>query len=128
MERVKECDEADADARDNSTSTSTSSVYSSDSEEKMEMQSGSRTRKSRGLLMGAEGFGSARDPLGLLGWEERMRGSAGWVVVEVAGACGVLGALAVWAVRSWIAWKGSAGLTTNSGVGHEGWGRGLFWD
>lgn len=124
MERVKECDEADADARGVSTFNS---ANSSDGEERMELQGERRTRKSRGFMMSTEGFGSARDPLGLLGWEEKMRGSAGLVVVQVAGACGVLGALAVWAVRSWVAWKGSAGLSTSNG-GHEGWSRGLFWN
>jgi len=124
MERVKECDEADADARGVPTFDSANS--SDGDEEKMAVQGERRTRRSRGFMMSTEGFGSARDPLGLLGWEEKMRGSAGWVFVEVAGACGVLGALAVWAVRSWVAWKGSAGLTASNG-GNEGWSR-MFWD
>lgn len=134
MERVKECDEADADAAAAAqlptASTSHHSGNTSDSEEKMENSRQSRKTRSKGLMIGREGFGCTSDPLGLLDWEEKMRGHAGWVVVEVAGACGVLGALTVWAVRSWVAWKGSAGLGISgagmSGHGHEGWGS-WFW-
>jgi hypothetical protein len=67
---------------------------------------------------------SPRDPLGLLAWDEKMRETGGWVVVEVAGACGVLGALAVWVVRSWAVWKAQVGAAsaTSSELGGGGWG------
>ena len=46
------------------------------------------------------GLVNARDPLGLLGWNEAIR-RRGWIAVQVVGGFGVLGAMAVWMVRSW---------------------------
>lgn len=46
------------------------------------------------------GLVNARDPLGLLGWNEAVR-RRGWIAVQVVGGFGVLGAMAVWMVRSW---------------------------
>lgn len=46
------------------------------------------------------GLVNARDPLGLLSWNEAVR-RRGWIAVQVVGGFGVLGAMAVWMVRSW---------------------------
>lgn len=46
------------------------------------------------------GLVNARDPLGLLSWNEAVR-RRGWVAVQVVGGFGVLGAMVVWVVRSW---------------------------
>lgn len=46
------------------------------------------------------GLVNARDPLGLLGWNEAVR-RRGWIAVQVVGGFGVLGAMAVWMIRSW---------------------------
>ncbi|KAI9687974.1 MAG: hypothetical protein M1820_010372 [Bogoriella megaspora] len=56
-----------------------------------------------------------RDPLGLLGFADRV-GQNGWMVVQVIGGCGVAGALAVWFWRSW---------DSNSGGGWEQWWSGV---
>lgn len=42
----------------------------------------------------------AGDPLGLVRWSELLR-RRGWVVLEVVGGFGVLGAVAMWAARGW---------------------------
>lgn len=48
----------------------------------------------------SSGLVNARDPLGLLRWTEAVR-RKGWVALQVVGGFGVLGAIAVWMVRSW---------------------------
>lgn len=65
------------------------------------------------------GLVNARDPLGLLGWNEAVR-RRGWIVVQIVGGFGVLGAMAVWMVRNrgagadaysswtWAWWAGKA--------------------
>lgn len=45
-------------------------------------------------------FADGGDPLGLLKWNEAMRGR-GWIAFQVVGSFGVLGAMAVWMARSW---------------------------
>ena len=45
------------------------------------------------------GLVNARDPLGLLGWNEAVR-RRGWIVVQIVGGFGVLGAMAVWMIRN----------------------------
>lgn len=60
-----------------------------------------------------------RDPLGLLAWNERMQRRA-WLAVQVVGGCGVVGALAIWAVRHWR----SAGEGADERLG--GWLAGLW--
>lgn len=42
----------------------------------------------------------AGDPLGLLGWDSRVRERA-WLLCRVLGGCGVVGAVALWVVRLW---------------------------
>ena len=47
------------------------------------------------------------DPLGLVRWSEGVR-RRGWVVAQVVGAFGALGAVAVWVVKSWewdVGWE-----------------------
>jgi len=44
------------------------------------------------------------DPLGLVKWSEMVR-SRGWVVLEVVGGFGLLGAVAMWVARGWE-WEG----------------------
>lgn len=44
------------------------------------------------------------DPLGLVRWSEMLR-RRGWVVLEVVGGFGVLGAVAMWVARGWE-WEG----------------------
>jgi len=44
------------------------------------------------------------DPLGLVRWSEMVR-RRGWVVLEVVGGFGVLGAVAMWVARGWE-WEG----------------------
>ncbi|KAH0537394.1 hypothetical protein FGG08_005793 [Glutinoglossum americanum] len=41
-----------------------------------------------------------RDPLGLLGWNEKIK-TRGWLVIRVLGGCGVVGGMAVWIAKSW---------------------------
>lgn len=62
------------------------------------------------------GLLNARDPLGLLGWNETMR-QRGWVAFQVAGGFGVLGAMAVWIIRTW-----GAGADAYSGWTWAWWG------
>ena len=50
--------------------------------------------KSRGLL-------DAGDPLGLLKWNETVK-RKGWVVFQVVGISSIMGALAMWAARTWV--------------------------
>lgn len=57
-----------------------------------------RTEPMDGSL--STGLVNARDPLGLLGWNEAVR-RKGWIAVQVVGGFGVLGAMAVWVFRSW---------------------------
>lgn len=114
MERLEECAEADAAA-----------AGPTASEEKEP-----RTRhRSATLVKNSDDGGYTRDPLGLLALDERLRSGAGIVVLEVAGACGLIGALAVWAIRSWAVWKaqvvGSAGVGVVGGEG-AGWGSWLW--
>ena len=52
------------------------------------------TANSRGML-------DAGDPLGLLKWNEAMK-RRGWVVFQVVGVSSVMGALAMWAARTWV--------------------------
>ena len=40
------------------------------------------------------------DPLGLVRWNEAMR-RRGWIAFQIAGSFGVIGAVAVWAARTW---------------------------
>jgi len=47
--------------------------------------------------------GDVSDPLGLVRWSEMVR--RGWVVLEVVGGFGVLGAVAMWVARGWE-WEG----------------------
>lgn len=49
----------------------------------------------------SSGLLNTRDPLGLLRWSETMR-RRGWVAFQVVGGVGVLGAMAVWMIRSWV--------------------------
>lgn len=62
------------------------------------------------------GLLNARDPLGLLGWNEVMR-RRGWIAFQVAGGFGVLGAMAVWIIRTW-----GAGADAYSGWTWAWWG------
>ena len=48
------------------------------------------------------------DPLGLLHWNDFIK-HRGWVALQVAGSFGILGAVAVWVVRSWSIGGYSAG-------------------
>ena len=64
----------------------------------------------------AYGLLNARDPLGLLGWDEVMR-RRGWIAFQVAGGFGVLGAMAVWMIRTW-----GAGADAYSGWTWAWWG------
>ena len=52
----------------------------------------------RGLL-------DAGDPLGLLKWNEAMK-RRGWVVFQVVGISSIMGAVAVWAARTWVGANG----------------------
>lgn len=60
-----------------------------------------------GMMPGHRGLFDAGDPLGLLRWNEAMR-RRGWIAFQVVGSFGILGAVAVWVVRTW----GSDGFTT----------------
>ena len=46
------------------------------------------------------GLISTDDPLGLLRWNEFMA-QKGWIVLQVAGGFGVLGAVAIWVAKAW---------------------------
>ena len=54
------------------------------------------------------GLADADDPLGLLRWNEIMR-QRGWLALQVAGGFGILGAVVVWAARTWSANGSSLG-------------------
>jgi Septin len=67
------------------------------------------TRDSSGALVKCDQFApngtrraevDARDPLGLLMWNEKFV-KKGWVVLRMLGSFGVIGGLAVWVARSW---------------------------
>lgn len=52
---------------------------------------------------------SSSDPLGLMSWNEEMRGR-GWIALQVLGSVGALGAFTIWVMRSW---GGSTGWMWN---------------
>lgn len=45
------------------------------------------------------------DPLGLLKWNEALR-KRGWVIFQVVGISSVIGAMAMWAARTWVGANG----------------------
>lgn len=51
-------------------------------------------------LSGHRGLLDAGDPLGLLRWNEAMK-RRGWIAFQIMGTFGVVGAVAVWIVKSW---------------------------
>ena len=53
-----------------------------------------------GRISGHRGLLDAGDPLGLLRWNERLK-RRGWLVFQVVGSFGVLGAVAVWVAKTW---------------------------
>ena len=55
--------------------------------------------RSSGMMYRHDSF-NANDPLGLLRWNEIIN-QKGWVVLQVAGGFGVLGAVVVWMAKSW---------------------------
>ncbi|KAL2357254.1 hypothetical protein BJ546DRAFT_435985 [Cryomyces antarcticus] len=78
----------------------------------------------------------ARDPLGLLHWGEGVK-RTGWGVLKFVAGSGLVGALVVWAVRSWGfgVWSGSGGEgegdiiggpVAQMGVANWDWSRGAF--
>ena len=52
------------------------------------------------------------DPFGLSTWHEAIR-THGWLVLQVAGGFGVLGAVAMWAAKTWGGVTGNWGLFAN---------------
>ncbi len=118
---MRECDEADAEAAESKLNRGM------DGSKDVEAVG----REERGVYLGIAEKGlqhhqhahhqhqHQHDPLNLLAWDDTIRQAGGWVVLEVAGACGVLGALAVWAVRSWTVWKGM-GMSGGVGMGGVG--------
>ncbi|KAF2142000.1 uncharacterized protein K452DRAFT_249755 [Aplosporella prunicola CBS 121167] len=67
-----------------------------------------------------------RDPLGLCEWGDEVRRS-GWVVVQVLGGAGVVGAVLVAVWRAWGQGGGGAGLVTAGGGGGGGGAGGWSW-
>ena len=59
----------------------------------------------------------ARDPLGLFKLDEALR-EKGWVAFQILGGFGILGAMAIWATRSW-----GAGSEIYPGWSWSRWGR-----
>ena len=57
-------------------------------------------RPARGRLGGDIGVIDPRDPLGILSFAQGFR-RRGWFALRVAGGCGLLGAMAWWAMRNW---------------------------
>ena len=51
-------------------------------------------------VSGHRGLLDPGDPLGLLRWNELMK-QKGWIAFQVVGSVGILGAMAVWAWRTW---------------------------
>ena len=51
------------------------------------------------------GLLDAGDPLGLLKWNEALR-RRGWVIFQVVGISSVIGAMAMWAARTWVGSNG----------------------
>lgn len=64
----------------------------------------------------------AGDPLGLLRWNEAVR-RRGWIALQIAGSFGILGAVAVWATKTW---GGILGCGCGGYGDEEGWAWGLF--
>jgi len=140
-ERMRECDEADAEAAESKLTRNMdgSKDVEAVGQEELAVGLGMAEKSSRySHAHQQHQHQHQHDPLNLLAWDDTIRQAGGWVVLEVAGACGVLGALAVWAVRSWTVWKGmsvgmagggmggvgGAGVDMRSGGGGLGWG---FW-
>lgn len=71
--------------------------------------------------MGGEiGVIDPRDPLGLLAFGQAFR-RRGWFALQVAGGCGLVGAVCWWVVRNWVEvqeWIGGGG----GGGGYSGGG------
>ena len=59
--------------------------------------------KNSAIIYAANSHGllDAGDPLGLLRWNEAMK-RRGWVVFQVVGISSIMGALAMWAARTWV--------------------------
>lgn len=66
------------------------------------------TKSSPVYTPGRYGLLDAGDPLGLLKWNEAMK-RRGWIAFQLVGSFGILGAMAVWAARTW-------------GIGTDGYG------
>ena len=61
----------------------------------------SGTRPAKGRLGGDLGIIDPRDPLGVLAFGEAFR-RRGWFALQIAGGCGLIGAVAWWVVRNWV--------------------------
>lgn len=103
-ERLSECV---TDATDRSLVSSSQAVA-------MEAKS---SREAYAGFSSRRGLGHLEDPLGLMRWNEAMR-QRGWIVLQVVGGFGVLGAVAVWVIRNW-------GITMGLD-GSAGWASGWF--
>ena len=61
----------------------------------------SADKKSMMYAANRNGLLDAGDPLGLLRWNEAMR-RRGWIFFQVVGISSIMGAMAVWAARTWV--------------------------
>lgn len=75
-------------------------------------------RPAKGRLGGEIGVIDPRDPLGLLAFGQAFR-RRGWLALQIAGGCGLVGAVCWWVVRNWVEvqeWFSLGGGGEGSGV------------
>jgi hypothetical protein len=60
----------------------------------------SHHRPAKGRLGGEVGIIDPRDPLGVLAFGQTFR-RQGWLALQLAGSCGLIGAVAWWVMRNW---------------------------
>jgi septin family protein len=60
----------------------------------------SQHRPAKGRLGGEVGIIDPRDPLGVLAFGQTFR-RQGWLALQLAGSCGLIGAVAWWVMRNW---------------------------
>lgn len=95
--------------------TTRSNTPSSDESEKQLMTADAIRRPKAGRLGGDLGFIDPRDPLGVLAFGQTFR-RGGFVLLQVVGGCGLLGAVAYWVMRNWTDVQEYFGISQPAGV------------
>ena len=95
--------------------TTRSNTPSSDESEKQLMAVDEARRPKAGRLGGDLGIIDPRDPLGVLAFGQTFS-RRGFVLLQVVGGCGLLGAVAYWVVRNWTDVQDYFGISQPTGM------------